>query len=1455
MTDDARPHPAYGNDELTRWREAVIDGGLPMPTRSDRWQVLRAGVVNLWEFEEAEYWYADGWVQLTGRNETGKSSLMALTTLIPWLGDTSTSNIDTLGGSGKQFRYYVEPTTLDGDRRDSSSTSSRGWLWVEYARLSADGEPEYYTTLGYAEARRASATLTPHWCTAHGTARVRAGLDLVVSRAVRSPKEVRESLADVPGQFTFPHPSAGTYRSQVAGQLLGADVGQLESIGKMLRVARTPKLGESLNASFVTEKLRDALPGLENSEIQALADGWDQLDRARRDLTIAKDNVEALRAFVNQAWMPYARARLRQGADAAAAARSAFDGVTRKVRESTEALATAEADVKRLDDAINESTLAAEQARDQREAHLQSRAYRDARGRAQNLDRAIERSTRARSVVAEVTARVTRHEQDLAVANDELTAQLQHVEALARELEDLTLALAGHASPAGLSSARDLAAERDWTRLRRAATGRIQALQRLDVLERAHHGVEGKAVQAEERASALRVAARVAVQAAEEAWTKAEDERGRLATALAAWADAVDHEEQPTAGDVDRWVAGLPTDAAAPALLAETVRVEWFAPRLEAHAHRRRAAEARRDHLDTERSLAVAEIERLRTAPEPIVAEPTLWKRSARSGRAGAPFWRLVDPRPGVADDVLARVEAALAAMGILDAWVLASGLIADGDAGPAGTVGVAELADNFLAPSLAPVAGPSLGDVLAVSAAATYSTDAQQRARALVVQTALDRISWHENAIPDRLPGNSGDVDGHGERTAYAMAGDGSWMTPMATGRAEALHATAELIGESARQAARQRRIDDLSAQVAGLDDALAGERAVIEAATSAETRLRDSLAQVPKDADLVRLLTTASTLDMAAERQATVADEAEAAAVTRRTEADSARATLLEHAREHSLPIEHAERLLVGNALTEVVRDLDTIEVTGRRHADAVGVAATTTRRREGARATLEASRAKQTEATRELSQAEATESALRGAIDDDDAEILVRADRLAEDERAATSRATALGVEKSEAVEARGSAKSVLGQAEADRAVRQGERDSAFAEFWRLVDAGLADQAGVDLPESDQRTIEATRDQVAALRERVPDPRGWASDPATQADVVRTSVQRLTERLDTLRVSLEAGGRTTAMDLSHDPVSVAVVLEASGREHPPRQALLRLQEIHDELAGAYDESVQGTLTELLGSTFIEHLRDRLTELRRLTGRINDVLGRHPTGTTRTRLRIHLAPAAGATEAVLSALEGGDAILDPDVADRVRDFLRSRIEEARRHSETGAGEWRNLLAEALDYRRWFSVTLQKKTGDGGHWTPLTSQNYAHLSGGARVVMLMLPFVATLTALYESMPTAPRPFWLDEAFDGLDTTNRGTVLGLLGEFDLDVLVVGPGRLLNSVSVPVAAIYQVIRAEDPLPGADLAVELWAGGDLTPLEPATDRLGVVGALAGSADAPSLFADRESGADGG
>jgi len=1415
VADQPADGTAYTDEQLTRWREAAIGGGLPEPSRGDRWQVLRAGVVNLWEFEEAEYWYAHGWAQLTGRNETGKSSLMALTTLIPWLGDTSTSNIDTLGGSGKQFRYYVEPTTLDGDRRDATSSSSRGWLWVEYARIGGSGDPEFFTTLGYAEARRASSTLTPQWCTVHGTVRVRRGLELAAARAVRSPKEVHESLADQPGRFVLPHGSGAAYRSAVAETLLGAEVQRLETVGKMLRVARTPKLGESLNASFVTEKLGDALPGLERSEVEALAEGWDQLDRGRRDLALARENVDALRQFVNQAWMPYARARLRQGADAAAAARSAFDGVTRRVRESTDALTTAQAAVSRLDTAITNAQAQAESARAQREAHLQSRAYLDAQSRAQNLENKIADSKRARTALVAATADLHRHEKTLTDVAAEVTAAEKKVEAYAIELERFVAAVLEQAAIAGVRTAKDHVVERDWTRLGRAVAARRDALERLEVLDRAYQQRDSAARTAEGRAATLRATAETTVREAEGAWTAAESERERLARAVAAWAEVLDTEVRPDASHVDRWVAALPQESGASGpRLADGVRTYWLAPRVEDHARQRQGAELHCSRLEADRGRLMAEIETLRTASDPVVPEPVLWRRSARVDRDGGPFWRLVNPHPAVEADTLAQVEAALAGMGVLDAWVTPKGVrLADA------------AADVQLTPPFPASTGASLADLLEVAEA--------DGPLASVVAATLAAIAWRDRA--------------HGDDTSYAIGADGSWTTPLLSGRAEPLHPSAELIGESARQAARQRRIDALTTQVADLDVAIDAARTLIDEGTLAEGRLRAAFARIPSDGELLGLLTSAATLSAAAERHGAQANDAERSASARRTEADAARTAELDHAREFALPVEPAELRAVGRALDEARNGLAHVEGAERLQGGAVEMAAAARARHGAATAVLEASRATRVDAKRALSQAEATESALRDAIDDDDAETLLRATRLGEVEKEHSEAAKAFVTERSSAQRALGTAETQLAQAQAERDLRRDERDTSFDEFWRLVDSGLADQAMVELPTVEQRTIEATRDQVAVLRDRVPDPRGWATDPTVHADVVRRALQRLTERLETLRVSLEAGGRTTRLDQASDPAQVAVIVEATGTSYAPRQALVRLQDIHDQLAAAYDESVQGTLTELLGSTFIEHLRDRLTELRRLTGRINEVLARHPTGTTRTRLRIHLAPAAGATEAVLSALEQGDAILDVAVAGRVRDFLRSRIEEARALSESGGGGWQPLLADALDYRRWFAVTLQKKTGDGGHWTPLTSQNYAHLSGGARVVMLMLPFVATLTALYESMPAAPRPFWLDEAFDGLDMTNRATVLGLLGEFDLDVLVVGPGRLLNSPSVPVAAIYQVVRAEDPHPGADLTVELWAGGELTPLEPTGPGLAV---LAGTDTDPSLFTDLES-----
>src|SRR5690242_136448 len=99
----AIPHATPASDDtLAAWRDAAEAGALPTPA-TDRWQPLRAGVVNLWEFAVDEYWFADGRAQLIGQNQSGKSTLMALTTLILLAGDLDRQFVDTFGDSQKSF--------------------------------------------------------------------------------------------------------------------------------------------------------------------------------------------------------------------------------------------------------------------------------------------------------------------------------------------------------------------------------------------------------------------------------------------------------------------------------------------------------------------------------------------------------------------------------------------------------------------------------------------------------------------------------------------------------------------------------------------------------------------------------------------------------------------------------------------------------------------------------------------------------------------------------------------------------------------------------------------------------------------------------------------------------------------------------------------------------------------------------------------------------------------------------------------------------------------------------------------------------------------------------------------------------------------------------------------------------------------------------------------------------
>jgi uncharacterized protein (TIGR02680 family) len=1371
--------------DLTAWLEAARLGGLPAPTRKDRWQPLRAGVVNLWEFEAAEYWYARGWVQLTGRNESGKSSLMALTTLIPWLADTSSPNIDTLGRSGKRFRYYVEPTGTDGDRRSSDTSTNRGWLWVEYGRL-RDGVPEFFTTLLFAEARAASTNVALQWCTAEGP-RVRAGLELAPNRVVAHPRELAAN-----GFLT--HDTATAYKQHVARHLLGSTVERLEAAGKMLRVTRTPKLGAELQVAFVSDHLRTALPELDRAEVDALAAGWDQLDQLRADLDATREAVDAVDRFRTREWLPWVRAELRRHADRATRARTDFDRVTRDVREAEASVAALTDDDVRLSLEHEAAASAEDAARSAREELQESARYQDARARLDTLNRRrddVRRLERHRDTLADGMAWAQRRAQAADAERQTQSSLAEQANASVGAARDLLAEAAVAAHVPVASGDVDLPLLEQRLRERRSAIGRARNLLRETTQ------ADQAAARAEESAADRGGRADEDRARAENAWRAAEEQRSTLVTTVAAWAATL----TPTRATsvVDGWIDGLPATVVNGQVpgrtLVDTVRGDWYEPirreldRGQADAARRRA------EAQSAASEFATHIQQLVAAPVPEYVPPATWGRRARPepSASGAPLWALLDPRQGVSDAELAGVEAALAAQGVLDAWVTPDGIFRPERDHNDTVLALAAQASE-------PDAGRWLADLL-------VRTDTHpELATPVEALLATVRLLGEHEPLPE---------------AGWAVGVDGRWRAGGLAGRAGPQHDHAEWLGESARAAQRRRAIAELEAQRAeALDAARTAASEEAEASKSLDS-LATRFATTPSDTPLRAELLRAYERTDVAERSAAEAEHAQARAADQRAVADRAAAALHDFCTDRSLPQDDDGLLAAVDAVNGAAGAAAHLR-NAAQALQAADDALSSARERLAGLFDDQVRVEEQHAATvRELAGASAAVAALEATMGASDREVVDQLERLGAAQESARTKREGLADERRDVGTRLGRAQATLTTAEDSRDRATNERDAAYAAFRVLVDRGLAAEADVELPDVHASTVDRVREQLREVR-RVVNPPRWPDDPEAQTREERRLYTRLTEQVHEVRTQLEARGRSLHLVAGDDDLPrVEVFVDASGVAYGPRDAATRLGQIYTELGTTYTARVQETLDELLGSTFLDHLRTRgVGAADALVSRINRVLADHPVVTTSTALRIVLEPAQEHDRVLLEALRG-TMLANPDAAAHVREHLRTRVEAAKQDAaREGDADWRERLVTSLDYRNWFTVSLQRKVGAAGAWRPLTTQAFAEMSGGARAVSLMLPLVATLAALYEDMDGAPRPLWLDEAFDGLDAANRAMVMDLFGSFDLDVLLAGPNRLVNVRTVPAAALYQVVRAPAPMPGADLTLELWAGGNLT-----------------------------------
>jgi uncharacterized protein (TIGR02680 family) len=1340
---------------------------LPAPS-SERWKPLRAGLVDLFYYDQEEFWFHDGRLMLLGNNGTGKSKVLAL--MLPFLldGDLAPHRVEPDGDRQKRMEWNL----LLGGKHPSPERL--GYTWLEFGRRGADGTEEF-CTIGCGLKAVTGRGIARHWFFVTSQ---RPGRELQLLPDSRVPL-TREKLREEIGQHGFVYDRAADYRRAVDEHLFGLGAQRYEALVNLLIQLRQPQLSKKPDEKLLSRALTEALPPLSPSLVTTVAEAFRGLDEERDALRSLAEAQEAATAFLGY-YRRYAKAAAKRKAAGPRLTQSRYEQLGRDLAAAEEAFTAAQ---RQLDEAQGEL----EQLERQRtELDARQKAVeadprmRDAE-RLEQLREDVVRKEKATQVqerdrdrqagqVGRYADKATLTAHRVGIGRDKLTKALNEAAsaaaaaACAQQHLAAVAALDGPAPESAVASyldAPESPAADILARTRRDAQAiadrQAQAVGRLaELLEesatrerqlRAAQETEGR-LSAEVQAAADRVtAADLAI----------EEQMGLLLEAYRLYLGGL---AELRVADPDEFIAALESWG----LTGEGVNLAAAfiddAARVAGADLGQLAGElgSQRARYVTRAGELAEEISRLRAGGHDAPPVPHTRAPAIRDGRPGAPLWRVTDFAPGLADDECAGLEAALEAAGILDAWVTPDGNLVDGDV--------------IVVSGLAPVAGASCASLLVP---AIDPDDLQAGAlRAEPVASVLSAIG--------RGPGNA-------DNRAAWVTTDGRWSNGVLSGAWR--KDTAGYIGEGAREAARRARIEQLERELDAERAAIDGLDADLAAITVRLNRVADEHRSVPPD-DGVREAHT-----KAAERREQLAqartDHAQAIAQRqlRLGELAAALARAAEFAVDVGLPADAEGLAAVRDGLSAYRLALAGLWPAAEvAHAAIRAAAEAESELADGRQLLLEASE-RAAEARETARAAAATYQALLAtvgtAIEELQrrlAEVSDALGRLRASERAARQR-------EQSALEARGKAEGKQGElrTQVDEAARQ--RDDAVREFQAFAATGLLRVAAgsLEIPDDDQPwaatpTVILAR-AVNAELESVDDGDGpW--------DRIQ---KRVTEEHKLLADAMASHGHSAGLTLSQGVIVIDVIFQGRSHDLPgladalaaevdQRTTLLSARE-REILENHLLNEVAGTLHELISAAEAE------------VRQMNDELQARPTSTG-MKLRLIWQQARNAPEGLDRVrLKLRQTIDAWSAADRalVGAFLQQRI--AAEHADNPAAGWAEALTSALDYRGWHEFAIQRY--QDGQWRPATGP----ASGGERALVVSVPLFAAASSHYKSAgnPYAPRLIALDEAFAGVDDDSRAKCLGLLATFDMDVVMTSEREWGCYPQVPGLGISQLARQD------------------------------------------------------
>jgi uncharacterized protein (TIGR02680 family) len=609
-----------------------------------RFRPLRAGIRNVWEYDDQEFWFAGGRLLLRGQNTAGKSKALEL--LFPFVmdGDLRSERLDPFGSKSKTMYWNL----VDFADRPTAI----GYCWVEFGRRDDDGAERFVTLIVGMRAVRSAGRKVDAWFVVT-SARVGVDLELAPDGYPLSADRLRDAL---PQSSRF-NTTARDHRLAVDQALFGLGPERYDALVHLLLQLRRPKLSEKLDMARLSDYLTDALPPLDRHRMETLARAFARLDEDAAEIEMLEASLQEVESFL-EVYRAYAQVQTRLRADEVRSANSRFDKVTetergqRKARDAAndelvtvearrEVLARRIAELGGALDGLDLSKVHALREVEQRADAAENHA-RELRGRA-HTDR--ERTDRAQAATRQAEARAALADENR-IAHDAAGSATAESAGLA-DLHDVHRSQMAE-KPQAAKVALDGAARRRADDLRHVRTAARRARAAQDKVD--------EEIRADERA---RAELDDAQQRHDERSAAADAAGEQLVVSIAAWTSGL---------DVD-----VPDDYAG-SVVARVLRGEQpsptglFAPVRDELRRARARVLAAAQHAERERDELVEQRRRVESesddAPRPSAGRP------AERPEGCAPLWACVDFAPDLAADGRAGLEAALEAAGLLDALV-----------------------------------------------------------------------------------------------------------------------------------------------------------------------------------------------------------------------------------------------------------------------------------------------------------------------------------------------------------------------------------------------------------------------------------------------------------------------------------------------------------------------------------------------------------------------------------------------------------------------------------------------------------------------------------------------------------------------------------------------------------------------------------------------------------------